>query len=206
LKAQAVKKLDPERSLGENAARIVRVRIDEMRSFAPKALAGKTKAQHDMRIAAKRLRYVLEVTEFVFGRPAETARRRARELQDILGEAHDCDEMLPRVRRQLKQLRRADAEAVRTKAGQAPDLDVALLADAPHHAEYRGLELLIVFLEARRRLLLDRFAEFWRVEEENGTWLRLDRAAEAKLREQRASRRAQSEPPTPAVHEPFTSR
>src|SRR4029077_5767818 len=60
MKARPVKKLDPSRPLGENAARIVQVRLDEMLAFAPTALDGKTKAQHDMRIAAKRLRYVLE--------------------------------------------------------------------------------------------------------------------------------------------------
>ena len=50
-----------------------------------------------MRIAAKRLRYVLEVTGFCFGgRPTRRARS-ARELQDMLGEIHDCDVMLPRV-------------------------------------------------------------------------------------------------------------
>ncbi len=69
VKARPVKKLDPSRSLGENAARIVQVRLDEMLAFAPRALDGKTKAQHDMRIAAKRLRYVLEVTGFCFGKP-----------------------------------------------------------------------------------------------------------------------------------------
>ena len=181
MKARSVKKLDPDRPLDENAARLVRVRLDEMLSFGPKALAGKTKAQHDMRIAAKRLRYVLELTDFIFGRPAETARRRAREVQDLLGEIHDCDVMLPRVRRHVKQIRRADVQAVRTKAGPAPDLDPALSGEAPNHAAYRGLETLAVHLEARRLLLLDRFAEFWRREQENGTWLRLDRAAQSHL-------------------------
>ena len=138
VKARPVKKLDPSRALGENAARIVQVRLDEMLAFAPRALDGKTKAQHDMRIAAKRLRYVLEVTGFCFGRPADTARRRARDLQDILGEIHDCDVMLPRVREHLEELQRSDAQAVREKAGQAPDLDPRLAAQAPHRTAYRG--------------------------------------------------------------------
>src|SRR5690348_12051365 len=116
-----------------------------MRSFAPRALAGKAKAQHDMRIAAKRLRYVLEVTGFAFGRPADTARRRARDLQDILGEIHDCDVMAPRVRDQLERLQRSDAEAVRERAGAAPDLDPRLATQARHRTAYRGLDVLTVY-------------------------------------------------------------
>jgi CHAD domain len=189
VKARPVKKLDPKRSLGENAARIIQVRLDEMRSFAPKALEGKTKAQHDMRIAAKRLRYVLEVTGFCFGRPADTARRRARDLQDILGEVHDCDVMSPRVRDHLERLQRADAEAVRAKAGTAPDLDPRLAAQAHHRTAYRGLDVLAVYVEARRTLLTDRFEAFWRRQEETGTWTRLERAVDRYLHRTREARR-----------------
>src|SRR5213592_1633340 len=144
MKARRVKKLAPTGSLGENAARIVRVRLDEMRSFAPKALKERaTKRQHDMRIAAKRLRYVLEATEFCFGSSARVARRRARDLQDLLGDLHDCDVMLPRVERHLAELRDADAAAVHGRAGDVPDLDPSLAARAPHRTSYRGLELLM---------------------------------------------------------------
>jgi CHAD domain len=189
MKARTVKKLDPERTLAENAARIIEVRLEEMMSFAPKALAGKVKAQHDMRIAAKRLRYVLEVTGFCFGKPADTARRRARDLQDILGEMHDCEVMLPRVRGHLEDLQRADAEAVRTRAGEAPDLDPRLAAQAPHRTAYRGLDVLAVYLEARRELLADRFARFWRRQEETGTWVRLQRGVDGHLSRTREARR-----------------
>jgi CHAD domain-containing protein len=189
MKPRPVKKLDPRRGLGENAARIIKVRLDELHSFAPRALAGKTKAQHDMRIAAKRLRYVLEVTGFAFGRPADTARRRARDLQDILGEIHDCDVMLPRVRGHLAELQRADAETVRQRAGAAPDLDPRFAARARHRTSYRGLDVLAVYLEARRRLLEDRFAAFWHRQEELGTWTRLERAVDGCLHRAREARR-----------------
>jgi CHAD domain len=189
MKAQPVKKLDPSRALGENAARMVQVRLDEMMSFAPKALDGKVKAQHDMRIAAKRLRYVLEVTGFCFGKPADTARRRARDLQDILGEIHDCDVMLPRVRSHLEELQRGDAEAVRARADRAPDLDPRLAAHAPHRTAYRGLDVLAVYLQARRQLLSDRFVSFWSRQEETGTWRRLERAVDGYLTRAREARR-----------------
>jgi hypothetical protein len=191
MKARRVKKLDPRYSLAENAARIVAVRLDEMRSLAPKALEpGGVKQQHDMRIAAKRLRYVLETTEFCFGRSAEVARRRARDLQDILGELHDCDVMLPRVERHVVDLREADASAVRKRAGGADDLEPALAALSPHRTSYRGLEILMVFLQARRLLLFDRFGAFWAEQERSGTWDRLERSAERVLREARERRRA----------------
>lgn len=46
---------------------------------------------HRMRIAAKRLRYALEVFLPVFGRRAEAWVRAIKELQEMLGELHDCD-------------------------------------------------------------------------------------------------------------------
>ena len=186
MKARRVKKLEPRESLAENAARIVVVRLEEMRSLAPKALKPEgVKQQHDMRIAAKRLRYVLEATEFCFGRTGEVARRRASDLQGILGELHDCDVMLPRVERHLGDLRDADADAVRRRAGEADDLDPALAARAPHRTSYRGLETLIVYLQARRRLLFDRFREFWTDQERAGSWDRLERSAQRRLEEAR---------------------
>lgn len=97
MKARRVEGLDPAAPLRPNAARIVRVRLDELRSFAEAALEPTASAaQHDMRIAAKRLRYVLEITEACFGGEAGAARRAAKELQGVLGEIHDCDVMLPR--------------------------------------------------------------------------------------------------------------
>lgn len=191
MKAKAIKKLDPQRSLAENSARIIRVRLDEMRSFVPTALAFEAvDAQHDMRIAAKRVRYILEATDFCFGSAGSAARRRAKELQDVLGELHDCDVMLPRVETHIADLRGADAAAVRAKAADAADLDPALAARAPHRTAYRGLEVLAVYVAARRRLLFDRFRETWADQQRGGVWDRLERAAKATLEDERERRRA----------------
>jgi CHAD domain-containing protein len=96
MKAREVKGLDPARPLRPNAARIVRTRLDELQSFGQAALEpSAATAQHDMRIAAKRLRYVLEITEACFGPEAQAARKAAKRLQGVLGEIHDCDVMLP---------------------------------------------------------------------------------------------------------------
>jgi CHAD domain-containing protein len=97
VKARKVKGLDPEAALRPNAARIVATRLGELLALAEAALEpGAAGAQHDLRIAAKRLRYVLEATAGCFGPEARSARDAAKELQGILGEIHDCDVMLPR--------------------------------------------------------------------------------------------------------------
>jgi len=74
------------------------VRLEELRGLVDAALAPEaSKAQHDMRIAAKRLRYVLEIFEPCLGEEAKTARRAAKSLQSVLGDLHDCDLMLTKV-------------------------------------------------------------------------------------------------------------
>jgi CHAD domain-containing protein len=99
MKARRVEGLDTAVELRSNAARIVRTRVEELRSFAREALEPPAAtAQHDMRIAAKRLRYVLEITGPCFGPEATAARDAARRLQGVLGDIHDCDVMLPRAR------------------------------------------------------------------------------------------------------------
>ena len=99
MKARKVKGLDPDGTLAENAQRIAARRLEELRSFIPRALdPNEIEALHDMRIAAKRLRYVLELTKPALGPSAAGGARTAKKLQDLLGQIHDCDVMLPRVR------------------------------------------------------------------------------------------------------------
>jgi CHAD domain-containing protein len=97
VKSRKVKGLEIGEPLRANAARIVRTRLAELRDLADPALdPGAAQAQHDLRIAAKRLRYVLEIVEPCFGPAAVAARRAVKQLQAVLGDIHDCDVMLPR--------------------------------------------------------------------------------------------------------------
>jgi hypothetical protein len=178
MRARRVKGLDPIAPLADNLQRIVAVRLDELCSFVPKALdPTRVKPLHDMRIAAKRLRYILEVAaEPCFGPYAQTAIKRTKDLQDLLGEIHDCDVQLPRVRVLHDELRAADALEARARAGDAPDLDPTLASGTPHAEAWRGLETLAIYLEARRGLLFERFLELWRSLERDGFRARLEYA------------------------------
>lgn len=98
MKARKIAGIDPAAPLGPNARRIVATRLEELHSLAEEALAPDAAGtQHDMRIAAKRLRYALEIVGPCIGAPAEPARRAAKEIQSVLGDLHDCDVIMPRV-------------------------------------------------------------------------------------------------------------
>jgi len=166
VKARKVKGLDPEGPLADNIERIVAVRLDELCGFVPRVFdPGEVDGLHDMRIAAKRLRYVLEVTAPCFGPYARAAAKRTKELQDLLGEIHDCDVMVPRVLALVEQLRDEDVRAVLAGAG-----------EAPHGDAWRGLEALVVHFRARREQLFAAFLSMWTDLEREGFRARLEYA------------------------------
>jgi CHAD domain-containing protein len=166
VKARKVRGLDPARPLGENAERIVRARLDELCGFMPQAEdPAEAAALHDMRIAAKRLRYILEITHPCFGPYAEAAIKPVKELQEVLGDVHDCDEQLPEVRAFLDDLVTADAAAL-----------VGGAAAPPHRAAYEGLVALTADLLARRERRFADFLELWRDLERKGFRPRLEYA------------------------------
>jgi CHAD domain-containing protein len=157
VKARKVK-LDSDAPLGEGLLAILSVRLDELYSFD----AGDPDALHDLRIAAKRVRYILEAAEPVFGEPAKRGVKTMKQLQDLLGEIHDCDELLPLVARHMEKLRSEDAAA----AGVGEPL--------PNRRKYRGLEAVRAHTIADRERVYARFARKWAKLERDGFRARLE--------------------------------
>jgi CHAD domain-containing protein len=179
VKPRPVRGLDANASVARNAARIVRVRVDELYGFDPKVLdPARVTELHDMRIAAKRLRYVLEVTGHCFGDVGDEAETLAKDLQGVLGEIHDCDVLIPRVEQELAALRGQDALAL---ARLSPEIDglPAAVRLAPGRTRYRGLETLAAALTARRALLHDAFVKRWQQAKDDELRPRLDAALDA---------------------------
>ena len=184
VKAKRVKKLDPEAPLVENAARIVRVRLDELRSFAPGALRARARdraARHADRRQAAALR--ARGDRLLLRRPG---RRRAPARARPPGRARRA----PRLRRDAaadRAPRRARC-ATRTprRCASAPatptDLDPALLAARPATAPpTAGLELLAVDVEARRRCSSTASSSSGASSSASATWERLERAIDRAL-------------------------
>lgn len=178
MKARGVKGVDPHAPMADGLEQVVRVRLDELFTLAAAARdPAEVRAAHDLRIAVKRLRYVLEIAaEPCFGPYAAVAVKRCRELQDLLGELHDCDVALPRVRKLQAELRAADALEARARAGDADDLGGVHASGTPHAQDWRGLEALRIYHQARRGLLFERFLDAWRDLERDGFRARLQYA------------------------------
>ncbi len=170
MKARKVRGLEPDAPLADNAERIILVRLDELCGFMPRAAdPAEVVALHDMRIAAKRLRYILEITGACFGPYAKTATKLTKELQDVLGEIHDCDVQVPEIAAFAERLLAEDAAALHAAGDDDP-------RQAPHAREHAGAALLQAHLRARRLVLFDQFLELWGGYERKGFRARLEYA------------------------------
>jgi CHAD domain-containing protein len=101
-KARRVKGIDCRGTVEDNARRIIDVRLSELFAFAKYVddPANVTEL-HDLRIAAKRLRYSLELFRFAFPKQLEALIDEVKTVQEHIGDMHDADVMIERVREVL---------------------------------------------------------------------------------------------------------
>ncbi len=133
MKARTVHGLHSGLTFAQATARIVRVRLDELHSFDPAIRDPSDQPPlHDMRIAAKRLRYVLEIAGHTLPPDARAAEAVAKEIQERIGEIHDCDVLVPRIARHIAECEDRDADAIQVRlAADVTAEDLARLGDGP---------------------------------------------------------------------------
>ncbi len=120
---------------------------------------------HSLRIAAKRLRYTLEIARLVYPTDLQPFIEAAKTLQTLLGEIHDCD---------VWQAELDDFQAtMRKRLLRVYGSDRAMAQVEP------GIELLRQDRCQRRQQLVEQATAFWRQMQQQGTWETLPRLLES---------------------------
>jgi len=117
---------------------------------------------HAMRIAAKRLRYTLEICQPVYQGGLDRFVKAVKQLQSLLGDIHDCDVWVADLEAFVEE------ERQRTRAYFGDDRAFARLKP--------GLEYLQQERRARRPLLFEQLAQYWRDLDQEGLWEELIRS------------------------------
>lgn len=115
-----VEGLDPDRRLRPNARRILAVRVAEVYSYDGYiADPGNVRELHDMRIAFKRLRYLLEIFGVAFPVDLSPFVDEVKAMQDLLGDIHDRDVQVPMLQDHLEWLDEREHMALRRTVAEA---------------------------------------------------------------------------------------
>jgi CHAD domain-containing protein len=156
-------------------------RLDEMLGY--QSCLGDPEDQdghHAMRIAAKRLRYTMEICKPVYGSRLDESVATVKEVQTLLGEIHDCDvwvedlqELLEEERQRIVKYYQHSGPLVRLQA---------------------GIDYLRQERQEQRLQLLEKLVQYWEEVERIGLWK--DLAETVRRRDE------VSEPPQPAASAP----
>lgn len=151
--------------------------LDRVYAHAP-AVADPAAAQHhhQLRIAAKRLRYVMENFAFLFSPEFQNLIECTRKIQDLLGRVRDCDMLVAFFESYLLDRRRqVEEELGRALLAGEESPALATLEDvrqavAPGvtSAEHDAVLRLIERTRARRLLAFAEFQAFWLELDERG--------------------------------------
>ena len=165
-RAWPVKDIDPQAPVAENARRILAVRIAELYARVPVVSHPEmTEALHDMRIAAKRLRYTLELFRSEWGVSGQRQIERVKAIQEVLGGLHDHDVLISLIDDELSRL--AEEQRVRPRAdftGEDANNLERLAASAlrpPPDDPRPGLIALLGREHAARRAAYEAFHALW---------------------------------------------
>lgn len=165
-KAWPVGNLDPDAPLDLNARRILRVRVGEYYSYEPiVSNPFATVDLHNLRIAAKRLRYTLELFAGVFGDDGKIQIDRVKAVQESLGNLHDLDVRIGLISDELVELTREkvaelDHALFTSHASTYRALTTAMLRPPPDDPE-SGLVGLLARQHAERQVIYRQFKSLW---------------------------------------------
>ena len=174
-KPRPVSGIDPSRRIRPNARRILATRIAEVYEYdGLVADPANITALHDMRIAFKRLRYLLEIFGLAFRDDLDPFLEQVKAMQDLLGDIHDCDVQVPMLEAHLAWLEEQEALSVqqmltRTRQAPQPADEAAALErfrsrlDAARRTDERpGIHTLIAIRHGQRIVLYTQFTNEWR--------------------------------------------
>jgi len=166
-KAKVIEGLHPHTETRASLPPMFATRIAELWDLAVHMpYPDRVRELHNMRIAAKRLRYLFEFFAYCFDEKLGEALKKFKHLQDFLGEVHDCDVWVDYLRRQLR-------DAFKELSSRRKTLDRFVGADADLQAEAaalrdqlaggpaQGLLLMLSDVAARRARLYGDLLLFW---------------------------------------------
>lgn len=172
-KGWSVPDIDPEAPVMENARKVMAVRIAEFYSYEPFVTRPEHSIElHDLRIAAKRLRYTLELFEPQFGAEGKRLVSRVKDLQEVLGNLHDHDVRIDFIGDELSKAMLDVSFETRQAIAGAPIDRIASMATAalrpPPDDQRRGLIALLGREHIARRAAYDRFRILWETFQQEG--------------------------------------
>jgi CHAD domain-containing protein len=165
-KAQEITSLEAHADVRSALPDIFGVRLSELWGFAEHMpYPDRVRELHDMRIAAKRLRYCFEFFSPCFSQ-IEGALKRFKKLQDYLGELHDCDVWVDYLRQQLRDAfaeMSAKRKALARFVGADPELqrEAAQLEELLAHGPAQGLLMMLGDIVERRGKLYGELLTYW---------------------------------------------
>lgn len=173
-KARTITGLDCQETTGANARIIAMIRLEEMYRWAQYAdHPYDVQGLHNLRIAAKRVRYTLEVFEDALPEACKSIVDELAQLQDELGAIHDSDVMVALLRLCLasqdsgaayeQALAQVGKHPVKGKIIVPPDLIAKLVEPStlPSDRERYGLEQLLQRRIQSREEEYNTFRQHW---------------------------------------------